>query len=110
MATDSTLHLPSNSTALKLLTSLYRNPSYTVKETTEIVSPWSFQHSDNQIPKLLLKDGEEITGEATISEFLGEANEKIDWTPESRAETHEWLSRSSKFATDPHEVYVCSPC
>jgi hypothetical protein len=66
------------------------------------------RHSDIQTPKLDLKDGEEIAGEATISEFLGGANEKIDWTPELRAETHEWLSRSTKFATNPEEVYVCS--
>jgi hypothetical protein len=55
---------------------------------------------------LVLENGQEITGENTISEFLGESHEKLNWTPELRAETHEWLSRSTKFTTNPEEVYV----
>jgi LAS superfamily LD-carboxypeptidase LdcB len=59
-----------------------------------------------QLAKLVLENGQEITGENTISEFLGESHEKLNWTPELRAETHEWLSRSTKFTTNPEEVYV----
>lgn len=62
-----------------------------------------------KIPKLVLENGLEITGENTISEYIGETHDKsINWTPGLRAETHEWLSRSSKFTTNPEEVYVAS--
>ena len=69
---------------------------------------WTFPHLGLmlQTPKLSLKSGQDITGENTISEFLGELQEKFNWTPELRAETHEWLSRSSKFISNPEDVYV----
>jgi len=58
------------------------------------------------VPKLNLKSGQTITGETTISEFLSEIQDKITWTPESRAEIYEWLTRSSKFISSPEDVYV----
>jgi hypothetical protein len=56
-----------------------------------------------------LKNGQIITGENTISEFLGETQEKFNWTPELRAEIYECLSRSSKFTSSPEDVYVLAP-
>jgi len=61
----------------------------------------------NKVPKLELENGQEIIGENTICEFLGETHEKnIRWTPELRAETLQWLPRSSKFNSSPEDVYV----
>ena len=107
MATAAILRLPSTSTTLRLLVSIYKTPEIEVQPSTNSVCPISCHSLTDQTPKLVLENSqEEITGENTISEFLGEKYEKLDWTPELRAETHEWLSRSVKFITNPGEVYV----
>jgi len=107
MAAETILHLPSNSTALRFLTALYKNSALKIQSTTEsVIGPQPYTWPNFQIPKLVLENGQEITGENTISEFLGETHGKINWTPELRAEAHELLSRSAKFATSPEEVYV----
>src|SRR5208282_4314182 len=98
MATNTVLYLPSNATALKLLTAIYKTPAIKLQGTSD-VPPLSTSITV-QVAKLVLENGQEITGENTISEFLGETHEKLNWTPELRAETHEWLSRSSKFTTN----------
>jgi hypothetical protein len=110
MAAETILHLPSNSTALRFLTALYKNSALKIQSTTEsVIGPQPYTWPNFQIPRLVLENGQEITGENTISEFLGETHQKINWTPELRAEAHELLSRSAKFATSPEEVYVLNP-
>src|SRR5216117_2118872 len=106
MAMAAILSLPSTSTALRLLVSIYKTPEIEVQPTTDSVCPLLQHCLTSQTPKLVLEDGQEITGENTISEFLGEKHEKLDWTPGICAEIHEWLSRSVKFASSPGEVYV----
>ena len=101
MAANSVLYLPSNATALKLLTAIYKNPAIKIQGTTDV--PPASTSITVQLAKLVRENGQEITGENTIGEFLGETH---DLTPELRAETHEWLSRSTKFATNPEQVYV----
>jgi len=112
MAKETVLYLPATATALKLLTAIYKTPAIKIQDTSESVRSEDLHIwlTLNQAPKLELENGEEITGENTISEFLGDTHEKsIHWTPELRAESLQWLSRSSKFTSSPEEVYVCSP-
>lgn len=111
MAKETVLYISSTATALKLLSVIYKTPSINSKETSESVPPkFRTQFTFDKVPKLELENGQEITGENTISEFLGETFEKsIHWTPELRAESLQWLSRSSKFTSSPEDVYVCFP-
>jgi hypothetical protein len=111
MAKETVLYLPATATALWLLIAIYKTPAIKGQETSESVPPnFRTQFTFNKEPKLKLENGQEITGENTISEFLGETFDKsIHWTPELRAECLQWLSRSSKFTSSPEEVYVRSP-
>jgi len=96
MATETILSLPPKSTALKLITTLYPTPSIKIQQTLTTTTQ----------PTLVSSQGRVIEGESTISEFLGEILENdIKWTPELRAETQEWLNRSSKFQSSPIDVY-----
>ena len=104
MATNIVLYLPSKATVLKFLTVIYQNPAIKLQDTTDVLLPYT--SITIQFAKLVLENGQEITGENTISEFLGETHEKLNCTPELRAEAHEWLSRSARFSKNPEEVYV----